>query len=169
MNPATIIIQATADGVSLALSPAGTIKANGDGAAVNRWLPVIREHKAEIIDVLKVGAGGTATIADRWLFHFTDHDELTVLFVPPVTHAEALSSYPDAVAAEPLPDRPNRKPTKAEAAEITAFVQTVFASDSAVDRNEALAAALADPDGALSCYRTIAKERGIAAALSCNS
>jgi hypothetical protein len=25
---------------------------------VNRWLAVIREHKAEIIDVLKVGAGG---------------------------------------------------------------------------------------------------------------
>jgi hypothetical protein len=30
----------------------------GDGAAVNRWLAVIRERKAEIIDVLKVGAGG---------------------------------------------------------------------------------------------------------------
>ena len=32
---------------------------------MNRWLAVIREHKAEIIDVLKVGAGDTATHADK--------------------------------------------------------------------------------------------------------
>ena len=61
MTPATIIREAQSDGVSLTLSPAGTIKATGDGAAVNRWLAVIREHKAEIIRVLKVGAGDTAT------------------------------------------------------------------------------------------------------------
>ena len=60
MNPATIIQELQVDGVSLTLSPSGTIKATGDGAAVNRWLTVIREHKAEIIDVLKVGAGDTA-------------------------------------------------------------------------------------------------------------
>jgi hypothetical protein len=60
MTPATIIREAQADGVRLALSPAGTIKVTGDGAAVNRWLATIRERKAEIIDVLKVGAGGTA-------------------------------------------------------------------------------------------------------------
>jgi hypothetical protein len=60
MTPATIIREAQADGVSLTLSPAGTIKATGDGAAVNRWLTVIRERKAEIADVLKVGAGDTA-------------------------------------------------------------------------------------------------------------
>jgi hypothetical protein len=38
MNPATIIREAQADGVRLALSPAGTIKVAGDGAAVSRWL-----------------------------------------------------------------------------------------------------------------------------------
>ena len=63
MTPATIIREAQADGGKLALSPAGTIKATGDGAAVNRWLVVIRERKAEIIDALKVGAGGTAIAA----------------------------------------------------------------------------------------------------------
>lgn len=61
MTPAAIIKEAMADGVSLALSPSGTIKAMGDGAAVNRWLPTIREYKAEIVEALKVGAGGTAT------------------------------------------------------------------------------------------------------------
>ena len=53
MNPSAIIQQAAADGVSLILSPAGTIKATGDGAAVNRWLPVIREHKPGILAELR--------------------------------------------------------------------------------------------------------------------
>ena len=70
MNPATIIRESQADGVRLALSPAGTIKATGDGAAVNRWLAVIRERKAEIIEALKVDAGRTA--------HLTTEDESAI-------------------------------------------------------------------------------------------
>ena len=53
MTPAAIIQQAQADGVTLALSPVGTIKAAGNGEAVNRWLPVIREHKAELLAELR--------------------------------------------------------------------------------------------------------------------
>jgi hypothetical protein len=52
MNPATIIREAQADGVRLALSPAGTIKVAGDGAAVSRWLATIREHKAALLAYL---------------------------------------------------------------------------------------------------------------------
>ena len=52
MTPAEIINEAMADGVYLALSLAGTIKATGEGAAVNRWLPLIREHKPGILAVL---------------------------------------------------------------------------------------------------------------------
>jgi hypothetical protein len=52
MTPAAIIREAEADGVSLALSSAGTIKAAGDQAAVNRWLPVLREHKLGIVVAL---------------------------------------------------------------------------------------------------------------------
>jgi hypothetical protein len=52
MTPAAIIREAAADGVSLALSPAGTIKATGDQAAVNRWLPVLREYKPAILAAL---------------------------------------------------------------------------------------------------------------------
>jgi hypothetical protein len=47
MTPETIIREAQSEGVRLALSPTGTIKANGDSAAVNRWLAVIREHRTE--------------------------------------------------------------------------------------------------------------------------
>jgi len=56
MTPAAIIKDATAEGVTLALTPAGTIKATGEGAAVNRWLPVIREHKPGIVAALQEAA-----------------------------------------------------------------------------------------------------------------
>lgn len=81
-----------------------------------------------------------------------------------MSHAKALACYPDAVAAEPQAERTQRTPTQAEAKEITALVLAVFADDSRrnINGNEALAVALADPDGALLCYRTIAEERGLA-------
>jgi hypothetical protein len=53
MTPAAIINQALADGVRLVLSSTGSIKAAGRSEAVNRWLPVIREHKAELLDELR--------------------------------------------------------------------------------------------------------------------
>jgi hypothetical protein len=101
---------------------------------------------------------------NAWLFHFANRDDLPVTFAHAVDHAAALAYYPDAVAAEPIPDRPQRKATKAETEEITALVQAIYANDTDDDRAEASSAALADPDGALLCYRTIAKDRGIALA-----
>jgi len=101
---------------------------------------------------------------NTWLFHFTDRDDLPVTFAPAVDHAKALSYYPDVVAAEPIADRPQRVATETEAKEITALVQAIYANDTDDDRAEALAAALADPDAALLCYRTIAGDRGIALA-----
>ena len=49
MNTAEIIEQATAEGVILALSPTGTIKASGDQSAVDKWLPMIRNNKSGIL------------------------------------------------------------------------------------------------------------------------
>lgn len=54
MTPATIIQDAATDGVILAITATGTIKASGEKAAVNRWLPMIREHKPEILAALKL-------------------------------------------------------------------------------------------------------------------
>jgi hypothetical protein len=81
--------------------------------------------------------------------------------MPPATHAEALASHRDAVAAEPLPERVGRQATLMEAEELAALVQAIYAADTEQDRAEAMQAALADPDGALRCYRAIADERGI--------
>ena len=49
MNTTELIEQATAEGVILALSPSGTIKATGDQTAVNKWLPTIRDNKTGIL------------------------------------------------------------------------------------------------------------------------
>ena len=53
MTPATIIQGAQADGVILALSPTGSIMAIGSNEAVCRWLPIIREHKPELLEELR--------------------------------------------------------------------------------------------------------------------
>jgi len=53
MNPAAIIKGAQADGVLLALSPTGSIMAVGSDEAVCRWLPIIREHKPELLQALR--------------------------------------------------------------------------------------------------------------------
>lgn len=56
MNPALIIREAGLDGVALSLSATGAIKATGEGSAVNRWLPVLRAFKSEILAALQVAA-----------------------------------------------------------------------------------------------------------------
>lgn len=53
MTPLSIIQQATAGGVNLALSAAGILKARGSEGAVNLWLAAIKEHKPAIIETLK--------------------------------------------------------------------------------------------------------------------
>ena len=62
MTPEIIIAQAQADGVFMTLSPAGTIKASGAGEAVNRWLPTIRERKAELLAMLKAASDAAAIV-----------------------------------------------------------------------------------------------------------
>lgn len=154
-----IVGRSLANAVRAITNGTGSIKATGNRATVNRWLPMIRENKAEIIELLQGGDTDKSAASLQWLFHFADRNDFPVTFVPAVNHETAPGYYPTAIAAEPAPIRPQRKPTKAEADEITALVQAIYASDTDADRAEALATALTDPDGALLCYREIAKER----------
>ena len=43
--------------------------------------------------------------AARWLLHYADREPMEVWFSPAADHDEALAGYPDAVAAEPVPER----------------------------------------------------------------
>ena len=100
--------------------------------------------------------------ATRWLIHFTDREPMEVWFAPAADHAEVLAAYRDAVAAEPIPERTDtRTATLIERDELLALIQAIYATDTDQDRQEAIDAALADPGGALTCYRAIAAERGI--------
>ncbi len=86
-------------------------------------------------------------------------------FSPAADHDEALAAYRDAVAAEPVPERTDtRMATVIERDELLALIQAIYATDTDADRAEAIDAALADPAGALRCYRSIANERGIVVA-----
>lgn len=51
--------KAAADGVVLARTSSGTIKATGEQAAVTRWLPVLRENKPAILAALEETEDGT--------------------------------------------------------------------------------------------------------------
>lgn len=80
MTPVTLMEEAQADGVILTLSAAGTIKASGDGAAVTRWLPTIRGHKAELVDALRAASisGDEDAAISRWLEHIGERDPATI-------------------------------------------------------------------------------------------
>lgn len=81
---------------------------------------------------------------------------------PACTHDEALALHPGAVAAVPIQHNPAmRTASTRERSELLGLVAAVYADDSESDRQEAVALALADPEGALTCYRAIAAERGL--------
>jgi hypothetical protein len=42
-------------------------------------------------------------VSNWWLIHFTDRDPVEVAIWPPCDHSIALLSYPEAIAAEPIP------------------------------------------------------------------
>ncbi len=107
-----------------------------------------------------------ATRASGWVLHYADREPLEVIFAPAITHAEVLATEPDAVAAEPVQERVgNRLATPGERDELLVLVAVIFVDDTDQDKQEAVDAALVDPAGALTCYRAIAAERGITAAL----
>ena len=54
MTAAAIVQRASEEGLNLTLTPAGNIKAVGEGQAVARWLATLRKHKSEIINLLRV-------------------------------------------------------------------------------------------------------------------
>lgn len=52
MTPASIITRTAAEGLTLTLTPAGDISAKGNRHTLDRWLPIIRSCKAELLKVL---------------------------------------------------------------------------------------------------------------------
>ena len=65
MRAASLVQQAAADGVRLSLDPAGGIRYVGNGSAVKRWLPIIRENKPEILVALQEAANDESVQPDQ--------------------------------------------------------------------------------------------------------
>ncbi len=82
MTPQTIIKQSAADGVMLKLSPDGALKATGKQEHVDKWLPVIRDHKPEIIRALSAAMSAEEENQIlKWLMRIEETDPEIIDFV----------------------------------------------------------------------------------------
>lgn len=124
------------------------------------FTPVNDGKVARVAKVATPPEAKTANAATSWgwLVHFADREPVEVYCNPDADFANIMQTYPDALAAEPIPERTRRTPTEAEAAELRALVQAIGkAEEWTADEIEwAMAGALADPDGALICFQDIA-------------
>lgn len=119
-------------------------------------------QKTVFFEAGKISTGDTAT-AWRWLIHYRDKEPEQVCILPEPTHAEVLALYPDAVAAEPIPERIRIKATPGQETELRALVASVGAAYgfTHAEQQEALELALWDAEAALQSYRVMAKEQNI--------
>jgi hypothetical protein len=113
--------------------------------------------------IRKGGLGKAATATTATLATQGAEKAPTVAAVATVAVASSASSKSEVASAEQIPRSPMRTPTAAEAAELRALIRAIGDDDqwAAQDIEDATAAALADPDGALRCYRAIAGARGL--------
>lgn len=99
---AALLFDLSAAGVKVRMDEQGTLKASGDQAALDRWLPEIRTHKAEILALL--AANDPEPVINYRLFVITrpTSEAFTVSRNPPCTLAEIQGDYPGCtVALEP--------------------------------------------------------------------
>lgn len=72
MSPTDIIQQVSADGVTLLVTPAGTLKATGEQAVIDRWVPILKASKPDIIaELMRLPASLEQRIramAHRWQY-----------------------------------------------------------------------------------------------------
>lgn len=99
----------------------------------------------------------------RWLIHFPDRDPVETTCLPEPTHGEVLAMYPDATAAEPIPERTRINTTPEQEAELRALVASVGVAYgfTHAEQQEALDLALWDVDAALVSYRAMLAEQNI--------
>jgi hypothetical protein len=115
MTPATIIQQAQADGLILRLSKAGTLKAEGQQAALARWLPVLRQHKPQLLAALHAANDTPADAASLARARAAAGKDWPLLESDPALLAAFLSALKDIQTRE-LGERPAHYTHKAECA-----------------------------------------------------
>jgi hypothetical protein len=91
--------------------------------------------------------------AYRWRIVLPDGHAFPVGYTPEATRAEVEEDYPGA-SVEADERRPSPV-SNLKAVELRCLISLVYVNDSEPERQEALDAALADPESALACYRDI--------------
>ena len=82
MTPAAILQKSAADGVLLKLSAEGALKATGNRQQVDKWAPIIREYKPEIIKTLSEAmTADEENLILRWLMKIEETDPVIIDFV----------------------------------------------------------------------------------------
>ncbi|MGK2872967.1 MAG: hypothetical protein ACSLFL_12035 [Alphaproteobacteria bacterium] len=66
MTPAIMITNAKADGVTVFLTPAGTVRLRGPQAALAKWVPVLRLHKPALAALLQAPETGLVPVGPEW-------------------------------------------------------------------------------------------------------
>ena len=120
------------------------------------------EGRPEAVSVARVASIAVANspqleTARRWQIEFPNLDPVEIIFAPALTFAEAIAACPGAVAAIPLPEAHLRSANPEETSELRELVAAVYADSG--DGAEVLAAALSDPEAALTCYRELARAK----------
>lgn len=106
----TIIKAAAKDGVRLAIAADGALRVAGERSAVERWRPIIREKKAEVLAVLRLheaadgedNRGNPEASHCWWRIYYAGRAPIEVAYCPPANRAEVKAGEPGAVAAEPF-------------------------------------------------------------------
>ncbi|MFZ5834711.1 MAG: hypothetical protein ACOY2B_04890 [Pseudomonadota bacterium] len=72
MTPAILITNAKADGVTVFLTPQGTVRLRGPQAALAKWMPVLRLHKPALAALLQNLEPVAHWQADDWRNYFDE-------------------------------------------------------------------------------------------------
>lgn len=78
MSTAEIIEGAFNDGVTLTMTSQGTVKVRGNGPALNKWAPVLKQHKPDIVAALQEFENLLARVGPLFQTPKHEYDEIRI-------------------------------------------------------------------------------------------
>ena len=103
MTASELLSQATAEGLTLELVD-DQIRAQGPRSLLSRWASELRQHREEVIAVLRRGPAPDPILAPEvdttirlWLVRHPDGRLVSHSFCPPASEAEVRAWYPQAL------------------------------------------------------------------------
>ncbi len=143
------------------MGESGNLKLIGEQSEIDRWLPEIRAHKAELIAYLVAANDTPAATHRRWLVRYQDGTELSITRCPPAALEQVAADHPSG-SVRPDPEPPLGRPLDHEAlAIIRAWLNAIGETDPTT-RAEYIDGCARDPERLRNTY-DVAVALGIAA------